>query len=133
MAVESQNVTRRVSVQRKSRRFALGKAGQATIEMALTLPFLIWLISYTFNAYYMMHTAHVGQKYAAMHLYKRLNNRAQFVMDDGNGPGESSLHGKKFMAMQFVDESGELPKRRIMFAPRTIDNVVGLCREADCR
>lgn len=124
MAVEYQKLIRRVM-----RRNALGKGGQATIEMALTLPFLIWLISYTFNAYYMMHSAHVGQKYAAMHLYKRLNHRAQFVMDDV----DNALHGKKFMAVQYVDESGELPKRRIMFAPREMDNVVGLCREADCR
>ncbi len=106
--------------------------GQATIELALSLPFLIWLISYTFNAYYMMHTSHVGQKYAAMHLYKSLNNRAQFVVD-GADPANPYVHGKKFMAIQYIDSSGEVPKRRILFAPRPITNVVGICREPDCK
>ncbi len=104
-------------------------AGQATIELALTLPFLIWLLAYTFNAFYMMHTAHVGQKYAAMHLYKRLNNRAQFVMDDV----DNNLVSKKFMAVQYVDGTGAAPKRRIMFAPKPIENTVGICREPGCQ
>ena len=122
MAANFKNETQSVKKRRSS--------GQATIELALSLPFLIWLIAYTFNAYYMMHTSHVGQKYAAMNLYKRLNNRAQFVMDDVDG---GAPHNKQFMAVRYVDGSGDIPKRRIMFAPREIDNIVGICREPGCQ
>lgn len=128
MAANFKNLIHRV-MPRGISRLIKNKRGQATIELALSLPFLIWLISYTFNAYYMLHTAHVGQKYAAMNLYKRLNNRAQFVMDDV----DNDLHGKKFMAVKYVDGSGDSPRRRILFAPKPIENTVGICREPGCR
>jgi len=103
--------------------------GQATIELALALPFLIWLIFYTLNAFHSMHTAHVAQKYAAMSLYDRVGNRAKFVVDDREG----QLHGKEFMAVQYLSENGNLPERKILFGPIRINAVVGICREPACR
>lgn len=105
------------------------KKGQATIELALTLPFIIWLITYTFQAYYTVHTAHVSQRYAAMNLYQRLNNRAQFVMDDVN----NQLHNRSFMAVKYVDSGGDVPERKILFGPVRPSNVVGICREPACQ
>jgi hypothetical protein len=73
--------------------------GQAAIEMALSLPFVVFLLYYTINAFYTIHTAHVGQKNAAMNLYQRLNHRAQFAVDDFGrnglgGGGGGHLAGK---------------------------------------
>ncbi len=107
-----------------------GIRGQATIELALSLPFLIWLIAYTFLAYTSIHSSHVAQRYAAMNVYKRLNNRAQFVMDDV----ENKLHNKSFMAVQYTETDGStLPTRKIMFGPMKVDNIFGVCREPGCQ
>jgi hypothetical protein len=103
--------------------------GQAAIELALSLPFLIWLIFYTINAFYSIHTAHVGQKYAAMSLYDRISHRAKFVVDDREG----RLHGKEFMAVQYQDAEGGVPKRKILTGPIEINTVIGICREPGCR
>ena len=99
--------------------------GQAAIELALALPFLIWLIFYTFNAFYMLHTAHVAQKYAAMSLYDRMANRAKFVVDDVDG----NLHNREFMAVQYTDSNGKPPTRKILAGPSVINTIVGICRE----
>lgn len=104
--------------------------GQATIEMALALPIIITLIFYTINAYYTIHTAHVGQRYAAMNLYQRLNYRSKFVMDDLNN--KAQLHNKTFMAVQYGDTEAAPPKRKIIQGPVEINNVVGICREPGC-
>lgn len=99
--------------------------GQAAIELAMALPFLIWLLFYTFNAFYMIHTSHVAQKYAAMSLYDRMANRAKYVIDDK----DQELHNREFMAVQFVDSNGKPPVRKILIGPNTINNIVGICRE----
>jgi hypothetical protein len=107
---------------RKSRR------GQATIELAMSLPFLIWLIFYAINAFHTLHTAHVAQKYAAMSLYERTSNRAKFMVDDR----ENQVHGREFMAVQYMDANGGAPKRKILVGPSNVNVVVGVCREPAC-
>lgn len=102
--------------------------GQATIELALSLPFLIWLIFYTLNAFHTLHTSHMGQKYAAMSLYERTANRAKFVVDDR----ENRLHGREFMAVQYMDTSGRAPQRKILVGPSEVNSIVGICREPGC-
>lgn len=102
--------------------------GQATIELALSLPFLIWLIFYTINAFHTLHTSHVGQRYAAMSLYERTANRAKIVVDDR----ENRLHNREFMAVQYMDKNGGKPKRKILVGPSDVNAVVGICREPAC-
>lgn len=104
------------------------KKGQATIELALALPMLIWLIFYTINSYHTMHTSHVGQKYAAMSLYERTANRAKIVVDDR----DNRLHGREFMAVQYTDSNGRSPKRKILSGPSEVNTIVGICREPGC-
>jgi hypothetical protein len=105
-----------------------GRRGQATIELALSLPFLIWLIFYTINAYHSLHTSHVAQRYAAMSLYERTANRAKFVIDDR----ENRVHGREFMAVQYTDVGGGTPRRKIVVGPSDVNTVVGICREPGC-
>lgn len=113
-------------------RRALGsQKGQAAIETGLALPFLIFLLYYTINAFHALHTSHVGQKYAAMNMYQRLNNRAQFAVDDVEG----KVIQKSFIAVQYTDSEGNVPSRRILLdpaVPTRILNVVGICREPGC-
>ena len=105
------------------------QAGQTVVEMALSLPLIIWLLYYVINAFYSTHTAHIGQKYAAMWLWKRVDNRAKFVMDDV----ANKLHDKEYMAVQFTEEDGSLPRRRIVSqAGTTLSEVAGICREPGC-
>lgn len=113
-----------VAEQIKSRR----NTGQATIEMAVALPLIIWLLYYTINAFYSVHTAHVAQKYAAMSLWQRVNNRSKYVMDDL----ANRLHNREFMAVQYTDEDGNVPRRKIVRGPVVILNTVGICREPGC-
>ena len=102
--------------------------GQAAIEMALSLPFLIWLMYYTINAFYSIHTNHTAQKYAAMGLYQRLDNRAKFAVDDV----ANTTFSKTFMAVQYRDPEGALPLRKILIGPTRVNNIIGICREPDC-
>jgi len=105
--------------------------GQAAIETGLALPFFIFLLYYTINAFHAMHTAHVGQKYAAMNMYQRLGNRAQFAVDDL----EQRVVTKQFIAVQYTTPDGGVPQRRILLdpvVPTRILNVVGICREPEC-
>lgn len=109
----------------------LNNKGQAAIEMGLAMPFLIFLLYYTINAFHSIHTSHVGQKYAAMNMYQRLNHRAQFAVDDV----ENRVFDKTFIAVQYADAEGDIPRRRILLDPDTptrILNVVGVCREPSC-
>lgn len=124
MAVRSQIPERRVITPRGKR-----AKGQATIELALVLPFIIWLMFYTFNAFYTIHTGHVFERYAAMNLWMAVDNRAQFVMDDVR----NQLHNKSFMAIQFMGINGDLPRRKIISGPIQINSVVGVCREPGCQ
>lgn len=106
------------------------KKGQAVIEMALSLPFIIWLIYYTINSYYALRTAQVGQKYAAMNLHQRLDHRAIFVVDGV----ERQLATKNFLAVQYQNaEGGTTPKRKIVRGPINIETIVGICREPECK
>lgn len=108
------------------------RRGQAAIETGLALPFFIFLLYYTINAFHAMHTSHVGQKYAAMNMYQRLNHRAQFAVDDV----ANQIISKQYIAVQYTDAEGEVPKRRILLdpvVPTRILNVVGICREPDCK
>ena len=102
--------------------------GQAVIEMALSMPFLIWLMYYTINAFYTVHTSHVAQKYAAMNMYQRLDNRAKFAVDDV----ANTAFGREFIAVRYMDPTGKLPQRRIVVGPNDVNNVVGICREPGC-
>lgn len=108
------------------------KKGQAAIELGLALPFLIWLIFYTINAFHAIHTSHVGQKFAAMNLYQRLQNRAKFVVDQYANGYQGVLHGKEFMAVEYTDSNGRNPRRHIVTesgdAVRVL-TAVGICME----
>lgn len=107
------------------------KKGQAAIETALALPFLIFLLYWTLNSFHAIHTSHIAQKYAAMNMYQRLDNRAQFVVDGV----EDRPIGKNFIAVQFMNQNGEAPKRRILLGTGfnvEVNSVVGICREPGC-
>lgn len=111
------------------KRFNKNQKGQAVIEMALSLPFLIWLIYYTINAYLMIHTASIGQKSAAMSLYQRLDKRAIYAVDGV----EQTLTQRNFMAVQYRDPaSNSTPIRKILVGPVNINATVGICREPRC-
>lgn len=105
--------------------------GQATIETALSLPFLIWLLYYTLNAFNYVHSAHIGQKFAAMNLYERLDNRAKFSVDSL----ADREHGREFMGVQYTDEQGQEPRRNIINSGNrtTLKVRVGICKEPSCR
>jgi Flp pilus assembly protein TadG len=108
-----------------------GTCGQAAVETALALPFLIYLLYYTINAFYSVHTGHIAEKYAAMNLYERLDNRAQFAVDGV----AKRVFEKTFMAVQYTDVEGNAPKRRILLTPRfptSLNVVAGICREPGC-
>jgi len=108
------------------------RKGQAVVEMAITLPFLIWLIYYTINAYYSMRTAQVGQKYAAMSLYQRTDYRAIFVVDKVADPA-GRLAARNFLAVQYQNPNEQnTPKRKIVKGPISIQTTVGICREPRC-
>lgn len=102
--------------------------GQAAIEMALSMPLLIWLTYYTINAFFSIHTNHVAQKYAAMNMYERMNNRSKFVVDDV----ANTIVNKSFIAVQYTEPEGGIPLRKIIIGPVRIDNSAGICREPDC-
>jgi hypothetical protein len=104
--------------------------GQAAIEAAFTLPFLIFLLYYTLNAFQAIHTSHVGEKYAAMNMYERLDNRAKFAVDDL----AHSAFTKTYMAVQYGNMNQQPPQRRILLQGQlSIYNVVGICREPGCK
>lgn len=108
-----------------------GKRGQATVELAFALPFLIWLIYYTINAFHTVHTSHVAQKAAAQNLYQRLANRSKFEVDEIAG----DLHNKSFMAVQYTDPNGAPPQRKILLQTSnqpSAQNIVGICKEPAC-
>lgn len=108
------------------------RKGQAVVEMAISLPFLIWLIYYTINAYYSMRTAQVGQKYAAMNLYQRTDYRANFVVDKVADPN-GRLAARNFLAVQYQNANERnTPKRKIVKGPISIETTVGICREPRC-
>lgn len=105
------------------------ESGQAAVEMALALPFLIWLLFYMLNAFHTMHSSHIAQKYAAMSLWERIAYRSKFVVDDA----DNRFHGKEFMAVRFLDKDGRsLPARKIVVGPSRVNVVVGICREPGC-
>lgn len=115
----------------KLRHQLTGERGQAAVEMAFALPFLIWLIYYTINAFHTIHTSHIAQKYAAMNLYQRLSNRSKFEVDEV----AQKLHNKGYMAVRYTDPNGEAPKRKILLQtnnPPQALNVVGVCKEPGC-
>jgi len=106
----------------------LNEKGQAAIETAFALPFLIWLLYYTLNAYHSLHTGHIAQKYAVMNLYQRLDNRAKFAVDQN----ANALIRRNYMAVQYTTDQGNLPRRRILLegsAGLQIDGKVGICKE----
>jgi len=106
----------------------LNQKGQAAIETAFALPFIIWLLYYTLNAYHSLHTAHVAQKYAAMNLYQRLDNRAKFTVDQFS----NTLYRRNYMAVQYTEDGEALPRRRILLEGSDglqIDGTIGICRE----
>jgi len=103
--------------------------GQAVVEMAISLPFIIWLLYYTINAYYSMRTAQVGQKYAAMNLHQRTDYRAIFVVDNI----EKRLVPRRFIAVQYQgQDERNTPKRKIVRGPISIETTIGICREPGC-
>ena len=108
----------------------INKHGQAVVEMALAMPFLIWLIYYTLNSFYTIHTSHIAQKYSAMNLYQRLDNRSQFTVDNFQTKRAVS---RSFFAVEYADpETGRSPQRKILAGPNNVNNVVGICREPGC-
>lgn len=107
------------------------ESGQAAIEMGLSMPFLVFLLYYTINAFHSIHTAHIGQKYAAMNVYERLDNRAQFAVDDV----ANQVIPKAFIGVQYTTAEGKAPRRRILLSPQfptEILTTVGICREPAC-
>lgn len=116
----------RIKLQLKTR---LNHRGQAVVEMALAMPFLIWLIYYTLNAFYTIHSSHIAQKYSAMNLYQRLNNRSKISVDDIN----RTVVNREFIAVQYMEpEANRPPQRKIIAGPNAVNNVVGICREPGC-
>ena len=105
--------------------------GQATIETALALPFLIWLLYYTLNAFRYIHTHHVGQKFAAMSMYERLQNRAKFAVD----AKVNQVIGREFMAIRYLDAEGNPTRRNIIDSGNrtTVKTTIGICREPACQ
>ena len=113
------------------KKYLKSKSGQAAIETGLALPFLVFLLYYTINAFHMLHTAHVAQRYAAMSMYERLDNRAMFVVDDV----AKTLIQRNFIGVKYLDDSGAAPVRRIILnSPQqaNINNAVGICMEPSC-
>ena len=113
----------------------LNECGQAAIEMGLTLPLLIWLLYYTLNAFHTIHTGHVGQKYAAMNLYQRLDNQAKFSIDNYENQGRGLQHRRDYMAVQYTEPDGRLPRRKIALdrsQPALINSIMGICKEPGC-
>ncbi len=104
------------------------KKGQATIELALSLPFIIWLIYYTLNAFYTMHTAHVSQQYSEMNLNERLNHRSKMVVDDFDNKAVT----KDFMAVRYTDGENNAPLRKIVSGRIEVKTKVGICKEPGC-
>jgi Flp pilus assembly protein TadG len=102
--------------------------GQAVIELALSLPFLILLIFFTFNSFHMLHTSHVAQRYAAMNVYQRIQNRTQFVFDDV--ANQEITRG--FAAAQYMESDGNPPQRKIVRNLQKIQAAFGICRETGC-
>jgi len=103
--------------------------GQAVVEMALSLPFLIWLIYYTLNAFYTIHTSHIAQKYSAMNLYQRLNFRSKIAVDDIAAQPVS----REFIAVEYREpDANRVPQRKIIAGPNPVNNRVGICREPGC-
>jgi Flp pilus assembly protein TadG len=113
---------------RAKKKHSLSNKGQAAIEMALSMPFLIWLLYYTINAFYSIHTSHVAQKYAAMNVWQRVNNRSKFIVDDV----ARQVVPRSFIAVRYTDEEGNIPRRKILVGPNQVNNIVGICREPDC-
>jgi hypothetical protein len=106
------------------------KNGQAVVEMAFAMPFIIWLVYYTLNAFYTIHTSHVAQKYSAMNLYQRLSNRSKFAVDDF----AKTTVSRGFIAVQYTDpNSNKVPERKIIAGPNAVNNIVGICREPECK
>ncbi len=104
---------------------------KAAIEMGLALPFMIYLLYYTVNAFHSMHTSHVGQRAAAMDMYQRLGFRAQFAVDDV----ADRTFDRTFIAVQYTDQDGNVPRRRIILdSPQgtRMLNIIGICREPGC-
>lgn len=104
------------------------KKGQAAIEMALSMPLLIWLTYYTINAFFTIHTNHVAQKYAAMNVYQRIQNRSKFAIDDV----QNTVVNRSYIAVQYTEPEGGVPLRKIIIGPIRVDNSAGICREPDC-
>lgn len=109
------------------------KKGQAAIEMAFALPFLIFLIYHTIIAYIAIHTSHVAQHAAANNLHERVQNRAVVGIDqlatDGGAPVS-----RQFMGVEYEGVGGgRPPRRRIDAGQIEIRNIVGICREPDCK
>lgn len=108
--------------------------GQAVVEMAISLPFIIWIIYYTLNAYYTMRTSQVGQKYAAMSLHQRVDYRAIYAVDKRVEPERGRIAAREFMAVQYQDfRDQNTPKRKIIKNPISIETTIGICREPGCR
>jgi len=108
--------------------------GQAVVEMAISLPFIIWMIYYTLNAYYTMRTSQVGQKYAAMNLHQRLDYRAIYAVDKVAEPERGRIATREFIAVQYQNsEDQNTPKRKIIKNPISIETTIGICREPGCR
>lgn len=110
------------------------KKGQAVVEMAISLPLIIWIIYYTLNAYFTFRTSQVGQKYAAMNLHQRLDYRAIYVVDKVAEPNRGRLANREYIAVQYQDfENQNSPERKIIKGPISIKTTIGICREPGCR
>ncbi len=105
--------------------------GQAAIEIAFFLPFLIFLLFYVFNAFVAIHSAHIGQKYAAMNLGQRMRHRSKYIVDYVAG----QVASKQFLAVEYQSENGGPPRRRIADAGGqiSINTNIGICREPRCQ
>lgn len=109
----------------RSRSWSAFRKGQAVVELAFALPVMVLLIAYTLNAYLMMHTTHVSQRYAVMNVLARANHRAQLVFDDV----DRSEVTRGFIAVKALDDDGQAPRRRIVLNDRELVSIVGICRE----
>ena len=105
--------------------------GQAAIEIAFFMPFFILLLLYIFNAFLSIHSAHIGQKYAAMNLGQRMRHRSKYIVDYVAG----QVVQKQFLAVEYQSETGGAPRRRIADAGGqiSINTNIGICREPRCQ
>ena len=139
-----------------------GMYGQASIEFIFVIPVLFFLMLWTFQFFYAIHTSSVNQKYARIELMKQIDHYRDLrntslnqlsYSNDGFWPGttdymtyeayrERFFNNKSYFAVGVSGVAGGLSgpsrligegKRKTGFKDRIeIDTKVGVCRDEGC-